>query len=261
MGCNARPKTVPVSRHQCRARVRRSPAQMTWIRLRSSADVAHRRVGDREHFANGLEEASVAAKRRSSRLARALRTVAAQALLVVPTRARGAPGPRRCPRRRRVAHDPKNLAATSAGPGCSLRTIESDVGRHIRRPTVRVRAVGLNFADVFTALGLYAAAPEGAFTPGCGARSWRVVTRLGTRRRRFPTGRRSVHVETFRRVRRRSDVSDDADACVTCASGRSNKALGFGAGIDELLPIGTNPGGSAAREIDGARALGGGWTS
>lgn len=46
-----------------------------------------------------------------------------------------------------------------------LRTIESEpLGAADAR--VRVRAVGLNFADVFTALGLYAAAPEGAFTPG-----------------------------------------------------------------------------------------------
>lgn len=46
-----------------------------------------------------------------------------------------------------------------------LRTIESEpLGASDAR--VRVRAVGLNFADVFTALGLYAAAPEGAFTPG-----------------------------------------------------------------------------------------------
>lgn len=31
---------------------------------------------------------------------------------------------------------------------------------------VRVRAIGLNFADVFTALGLYSAAPKGRFVPG-----------------------------------------------------------------------------------------------
>jgi NADPH:quinone reductase-like Zn-dependent oxidoreductase len=31
---------------------------------------------------------------------------------------------------------------------------------------VRVKAIGLNFADVFTALGLYSAAPDGAFVPG-----------------------------------------------------------------------------------------------
>ncbi|GMH42610.1 hypothetical protein BSKO_10529 [Bryopsis sp. KO-2023] len=31
---------------------------------------------------------------------------------------------------------------------------------------VRVKAVGLNFADVFTALGLYSAAPKGEYTPG-----------------------------------------------------------------------------------------------
>lgn len=32
--------------------------------------------------------------------------------------------------------------------------------------TVRVAAVGLNFADVFSNLGLYSATPDGAFTPG-----------------------------------------------------------------------------------------------
>ena len=32
--------------------------------------------------------------------------------------------------------------------------------------TVRVEAVGLNFADVFACLGLYSATPEGAFVPG-----------------------------------------------------------------------------------------------
>ena len=32
--------------------------------------------------------------------------------------------------------------------------------------TVRVAAVGLNFADVFACLGLYSATPSGAFVPG-----------------------------------------------------------------------------------------------
>ena len=32
--------------------------------------------------------------------------------------------------------------------------------------TVRVRFVGLNFADVFSCLGLYSATPEGEFVPG-----------------------------------------------------------------------------------------------
>jgi alcohol dehydrogenase len=32
--------------------------------------------------------------------------------------------------------------------------------------TVRVEAIGLNFADVFACLGLYSATPEGAFVPG-----------------------------------------------------------------------------------------------
>ena len=31
---------------------------------------------------------------------------------------------------------------------------------------IAVRAIGLNFADVFTVLGLYSAAPEGTFVPG-----------------------------------------------------------------------------------------------
>ncbi|HEX8549629.1 MAG TPA: alcohol dehydrogenase catalytic domain-containing protein, partial [Cytophagaceae bacterium] len=32
--------------------------------------------------------------------------------------------------------------------------------------TVSIKAIGLNFADVFTVLGLYKAAPKGSFIPG-----------------------------------------------------------------------------------------------
>jgi len=42
---------------------------------------------------------------------------------------------------------------------------------------VRVQAIGLNFADVFACLGLYAAAPRGAFVPGLECAG--VVERLG----------------------------------------------------------------------------------
>jgi synaptic vesicle membrane protein VAT-1 len=31
---------------------------------------------------------------------------------------------------------------------------------------VAVRAIGLNFADIFAAMGLYGATPKGAFIPG-----------------------------------------------------------------------------------------------
>ena len=42
----------------------------------------------------------------------------------------------------------------------SLAPLKPD---HVR---VRVRAAGLNFADIFALTGLYSATPEGAFTPG-----------------------------------------------------------------------------------------------
>eukprot|EP00285_Hemiselmis_virescens_P016613 CAMPEP_0173402774 /NCGR_PEP_ID=MMETSP1356-20130122/54889_1 /TAXON_ID=77927 ORGANISM="Hemiselmis virescens, Strain PCC157" /NCGR_SAMPLE_ID=MMETSP1356 /ASSEMBLY_ACC=CAM_ASM_000847 /LENGTH=96 /DNA_ID=CAMNT_0014363169 /DNA_START=141 /DNA_END=428 /DNA_ORIENTATION=+ len=31
---------------------------------------------------------------------------------------------------------------------------------------VQIKAVGLNFADIFAAMGLYSATPKGTFTPG-----------------------------------------------------------------------------------------------
>lgn len=49
----------------------------------------------------------------------------------------------------------------------NLRLVERP--REVLAPNearVRVKAIGLNFADVFTALGLYSAAPDGAFVPG-----------------------------------------------------------------------------------------------
>ncbi|NIM01099.1 MAG: zinc-binding dehydrogenase [Acidobacteria bacterium] len=48
-----------------------------------------------------------------------------------------------------------------------LRLVEETLGSlkpdHVR---VRVRAAGLNFADIFALTGLYSATPKGAFTPG-----------------------------------------------------------------------------------------------
>jgi alcohol dehydrogenase len=63
---------------------------------------------------------------------------------------------------------------------------------------VAVRAVGLNFADVFACLGLYSATPAGSFVPGLEAAG--VVTALGPvilDRPRFAVGDRVVVLTRF----------------------------------------------------------------
>ncbi len=51
---------------------------------------------------------------------------------------------------------------------------------------IGVKAVGLNFADVFACLGLYSATPEGAFTPGLEFAG--TVTALGESSKELPHG-------------------------------------------------------------------------
>jgi NADPH:quinone reductase-like Zn-dependent oxidoreductase len=60
--------------------------------------------------------------------------------------------------------------------------------------TVAVRAIGLNFADIFAIWGLYAATPEGVFTPGLEYAG--VIAKVGSgggrlKRRRPGNGRHS----------------------------------------------------------------------
>jgi len=54
-----------------------------------------------------------------------------------------------------------------AGNISRLRIVEDQIGNPTEHEVlVKVRAIGLNFADIFAMLGLYSATPKGEFTPG-----------------------------------------------------------------------------------------------
>ena len=57
---------------------------------------------------------------------------------------------------------------TTAGSITNMKLVENvDIGPPPDDAvTIAVRAIGLNFADVFSLLGLYSATPQGTFTPG-----------------------------------------------------------------------------------------------
>lgn len=61
--------------------------------------------------------------------------------------------------------------------------------------TVAVKAVGLNFADIFAIWGLYAATPEGVFTPGLEYAG--VITRIGPGVTGVEVGNRVMGVTRF----------------------------------------------------------------
>lgn len=59
------------------------------------------------------------------------------------------------------------LRTIQAGSISSLELVEGSIPPLERgQVVVSVKAVGLNFADVFSALGLYGATPKGSFVPG-----------------------------------------------------------------------------------------------
>ena len=60
---------------------------------------------------------------------------------------------------------------------------------------VAVKAVGLNFADIFALTGLYSATPEGRFIPGLEYSG--VVTKIGKQCKRFNIGDRIMAVSRF----------------------------------------------------------------
>ena len=60
---------------------------------------------------------------------------------------------------------------------------------------VAIRAIGLNFADIFACLGLYSATPRGAFVPGLECAG--VVTRTGPGETRWRTGDRVMVLTRF----------------------------------------------------------------
>ena len=61
--------------------------------------------------------------------------------------------------------------------------------------TVAVKAVGLNFADIFAIWGLYAATPEGVFTPGLEYSG--VIARVGAEVEGWKEGDRIMGVARF----------------------------------------------------------------
>jgi len=66
---------------------------------------------------------------------------------------------------------------------------------HPTEVTVEVKAVGLNFADIFAIWGLYAATPEGVFTPGLEYSG--VIARVGTEVQGLKKGDRIMGVTRF----------------------------------------------------------------
>lgn len=60
---------------------------------------------------------------------------------------------------------------------------------------ISVKAIGLNFADVFAVMGLYSATPEGAFIPGLEFSG--VIEALGPEVEGFEIGNRIMGVTRF----------------------------------------------------------------
>jgi alcohol dehydrogenase len=61
----------------------------------------------------------------------------------------------------------KSYRTTKAGSIDRLKLVEEEIGNpEAHEVQLKVKAVGLNFADVFAILGLYSATPEGSFIPG-----------------------------------------------------------------------------------------------
>ena len=61
--------------------------------------------------------------------------------------------------------------------------------------TVTVKAIGLNFADIFAIWGLYAATPRGVFIPGLEFSG--IIARVGTKVKEFKAGDRVMGVTRF----------------------------------------------------------------
>ena len=118
-----------------------------------------------------------------------------------------APAPKR---RKRAARASSATRGASVAPGATRRVWELSkkgnvqnlklnerAARDARAPNecrVAVRAIGLNFADVFTVLGLYSAAPEGTFVPGLECCGEVVETATGSE---FAVGDRVMCVVRF----------------------------------------------------------------
>ena len=61
----------------------------------------------------------------------------------------------------------KSYRITKAGSLNNLKLVEEEIPKPADNEVcIEVRAIGLNFADVFTIMGLYRAAPKGNFIPG-----------------------------------------------------------------------------------------------
>jgi alcohol dehydrogenase len=83
-----------------------------------------------------------------------------------------------------------------AGNLANMRAVEFE----LRCPrsdevSIAVKAIGLNFADVFAILGLYGATPEGSFTPGLEYAG--VVERVGSDVSHLKPGDRVMGVTRF----------------------------------------------------------------
>jgi alcohol dehydrogenase len=83
-----------------------------------------------------------------------------------------------------------------AGSIKNLKLVEERLDRlEVNEVTVSVKAIGLNFADVFAMYGLYGATPEGSFVPGleyCG-----VVSEVGSEVDQYDVGDRVMGVTKF----------------------------------------------------------------
>jgi len=83
-----------------------------------------------------------------------------------------------------------------AGNIGNLKLVSTSLGAPTgNEVTVAVKAVGLNFADIFAMFGLYSATPEGVFTPGLEYAG--VIEKIGPDVQEFKVGDRIMGVTRF----------------------------------------------------------------
>lgn len=83
-----------------------------------------------------------------------------------------------------------------AGSVANLKKIREDLpGPQLDEVTIAVKAIGLNFADIFAIWGLYAATPEGIFTPGLEYAG--EIVKVGSAVKGFKVGDRVMGVTRF----------------------------------------------------------------
>lgn len=90
----------------------------------------------------------------------------------------------------------KSYRTHKAGSISRLKLVEEKLGEPLKHEVqIKVKAIGLNFADVFAILGLYGATPEGSFIPGLEYSGEIIAT--GSQVSNFQVGDRVMGVTRF----------------------------------------------------------------